>query len=93
MSLLPLCIGDCLWHFSAAHCELLSFLQVAQQPGADQFAHALARLAATVAGDQASKPQIAAAAALADLLAAQLVQVWKWYTDSSITRVTNMISP
>jgi hypothetical protein len=49
--------------------------QVAQEPGASQFAHAIAHLAASVGRAQASERQIATAAALAELLAAQLLQV------------------
>lgn len=49
--------------------------QVAQKPGTSHFAHGLAQLAASVDGAQASEQQVAAAAALAELLAAQVLQV------------------
>jgi hypothetical protein len=49
--------------------------QVAQKPGISHFAHGLAQLAASVGGAQASERQIAGAAALAELLAAQVLQV------------------
>ena len=49
--------------------------QVQDEPGATQFAHALQRIAAAAAGAPLSEAQVAAAATLADLLAARVLRV------------------